>query len=528
MKDLLQKIRGSEKALLVLSLFMTYAGLIIFSHNSFLYPFNEDFDVNIDIMTGRLLLDGKLPYLDFSTHRGPCSALYCAFVAMFPNGGYLGLFLLECISVGLSFFLMRGISKNMFGKTNDVTISAMFLIWYFSHTFNLGGKCEECFVWIPTFALWTISRYLAKIKDDNVYADGSEFLLLLLVNGFFSGFLFCVKFTFTGAYVGFCLCLFLFAIRQKGTWVIRFLRDLTIFLCGMAIVPILCVIWASLRGILPNMLHGYLYLNLFSYSGESMKIPIYFRIIRNLWWFLSSGLNSYLFLNWATLLFILSVFTWHIRKKKLLWEEKRFGNTPAAVYVAILSVCNLLPILIGNTYQYYLTFTLPFGMFGALTFLYGCNGKQRFWFPIYATGLSLCFAVLSFKIDFITQYGGNNQWVLEFAEEIKKSEDKSLLNIYMETPVGNVMEELPGCKNFCYLNAGAADIIYDQIRMLQEKETEFVINLREAEWVEPYSIYGNDEYTDEYLKENYDLIKTGSTSFYYEGPSIAELWRKKK
>ena len=146
-----------KNKILFLNIGILFLGLLIFSHNSPFYPFNEDFDINIDLMTGRLVAYGKIPYVDYNSHRGPCSYLYTMICAM-TGRGYHGLFLLECFSIFCTFFILRKTLYVLTTQFYDTYVTIGFYIWFFSESFSFGGKCEECFLWIPAIAIFTTTQ----------------------------------------------------------------------------------------------------------------------------------------------------------------------------------------------------------------------------------------------------------------------------------------------------------------------------------------------------------------------------------
>lgn len=514
MNDVLERVKKNRS--FFLGMFFILLGLFLFSHNSPFYVFNEDFDVNIDLMAGRLVANGQVPYKDYSSHRGPCSFLYTAICAA-TGRGYLALFALECLSVGISFYFMRKTSKMLFGEHHDFMIMTLFYAWMFSNSFAFGGKCEEIFVFVPFFALWTMVKYEKERKTH-------DFMTLFFLNGILSGFIFCVKFTFTGVYVGLCIALFLYGIKD-GT-IKQSMKQILVFLLGMSLVPLCCVIWAAVNGVLKEMWNAYILLNIFSYDGKGMSDPLILRIFRNFGNYLKpSGRdqwNSLMFLNVLSVLYWMFAVTYQIIKKK---KDSKFR-----LCVMILSVFNLLPILIGNSYSYYQTITLPFGMIATVTFLNEITKKEnvRNFITIAVFCIMAMFLLMSDRLIYSVLYQENNAWVFEFAKEMNKDSDKTLLNIYMESPLGNYIKELPGCEDFCFLNAGAEKIKLNQIKYIQEKLTNYILVYRELDEEKRGTLFVDNKYTDPDLFENYELIKTGKTHLYDERACQVELWKRKQ
>lgn len=489
-------------------------GLFFFSHNSPIYSFNEDFDINIDLMAGRLIANGQVPYRDYYSHRGPCSFLYTAICAA-TGRGYLTLFALECLSVGISFYFMRKTSKMLFGEPHDFMIVTLFYGWMFSNSFAFGGKCEEIFVFVPFFALWTMVKYEKERKTH-------DFMTLFFLNGILSGFIFGVKFTFTGVYVGLCIALFLYGIKD-GT-IKQSMKQILVFLMGMSLVPLCCVIWAAVNGVLKEMWSAYILLNVFSYDGKGMSDPLILRILRNFGNYLipsgRDGWNSFMMFGIMNVLYWVLAITYFVKKK----EENKF-----LLGVVILSVFNVFPILIGNSYSYYQTITLPFGMIATVTFLNEVTKKEnvRNFLTMAVFCIMAMFLLMSDRLTYSVLYRENNVWVFEFAKEMNKDSDKTLLNVYMESPLGNYIKELPGCEDFCFLNAGTEKIKLNQIKYVQEKLTNYVLVYRELDEEKRGTLFVDNKYTDPDLIANYDLVKTGETHLYYEGPCQVELWKRK-
>jgi hypothetical protein len=184
-----------------------------------------------------------------------------------------------------------------------------------------------------------------------------------------------------------------------------------------------------------------------------------------------------------------------------------------------LAVFNFLPAILGNGYAYYLTITLPFGILGILSFLETRKEKQQKAILGYLLTLGVIIFMFTERGIAYFQYRDNIAYVNDFVREIKQSDAKSILNIYMETPIGNCLRKAPEVEYYCYLNANPVEIKLAQIGYLQNKETKYVIQIRDHV----------DEYiTDPYLKENYDLCLERKTYLYYEGDSVMQLWKRKE
>ncbi len=499
MNGVLEKVKKNRSFFLGMGFILL--GLFLFSHNSPFYGINEDFDINIDISAGRVTASGKLPYLDYFTHRGPGSCLYVSLVSLFPGGGYVGLFLLEIISVSLSYLMIHKTVMEIFQKDRSLYVTGLFYLWFLSDTFGLGGKCEEIWLCGICFGLWSFCQLIhGKPKTQK-----KRFLLLFL-NGLVSGGLFCIKFTFTGIYVGFLIALLIHDKKIKP-----YLYDFCSFMAGMSIFPLLFSVIAACLGCFGEMFHGYVIINLFGYHDSNTITNPLLQILKNGIWSVLGGLldsstfiNAYAFLSLGIFLFCYAGIRKKLKDNSILW---------------ILAVFNFLPAILGNGYAYYLTITLPFGILGILSFLETRKEKQQKAILGYLLTLGVIIFMFTERGIAYFQYRDNIAYVNDFVREIKQSDAKSILNIYMETPIGNCLRKAPEVEYYCYLNANPVEIKLAQIGYLQNKETKYVIQIRDHV----------DEYiTDPYLKENYDLCLERKTYLYYEGDSVMQLWKRKE
>ena len=204
LEDLLAKYRY------VLFFVVMASILLVMSHNSFLYPFNEFEDQNCFYSSAKYLLSGKVLYKDFFEQKGP--AIYflnaiCLF--LWPNS-YHGIYLMEivfaCFYCKYIYAILHVINPNR--KALNVTMTILSAgAMYGARISSGGGEIEEYALPLFAYALYHVVAYLMDKKP-------IRFLTCVFV-GIHCGLLFWAKYLVLAFYVPLILFTLVVMIVRK-------------------------------------------------------------------------------------------------------------------------------------------------------------------------------------------------------------------------------------------------------------------------------------------------------------------------
>lgn len=106
-----------------------------------LYDFTLSGDSSFFVLTGKWILDGKLPYRDFFDIKGPI-LFYVEALGQFVCPGRGGAFVLECICMGVTSILILCICRH-FGVSIRWALLTLFIYYIFYLPMMFGGNMVE-------------------------------------------------------------------------------------------------------------------------------------------------------------------------------------------------------------------------------------------------------------------------------------------------------------------------------------------------------------------------------------------------
>ena len=243
------------------------AALLLASTASPLYATNFWTDTNIYFTIGRGLRAGRMPYRDLFDHKGPLLYLLYGLAACVSDGNFLGVFLLETLSLAAFLDLAyRGAKRSGAGPAAPLAIPLSAMAVCGCRAFIQGGSAEEfC---LPFLALGIVSA--------EALMDGGEGDSLPQNAALFGGgcaFVFLVKYTDVGLFAG----LFCFAMLSlwRGKGFAAALRAAGWMALGFCALCLPVFGFYALHGALSDCLRVYFLENLFSYGGAPMSLRMH-------------------------------------------------------------------------------------------------------------------------------------------------------------------------------------------------------------------------------------------------------------
>ena len=228
-----------------------------------LYPLNYWDDVNSYVTVSRALVSGKILYKDIFDHKGPLLHFINIPFSAFNHQSYLGVYILEVI---FCFFWLVLALKIMslyvrLERTCFIAVLPLAMLTYSVNAFHYGGSTEE---YALPFLLLGLYIGLKIIREDRLPKISEAFIA-----GLASAFLFWMKFTLTGFYIGFILFVIYRCIRSRAG--LTLLKLSGMFIAGFAALtlPVLSYFWIT--GSMSYLYEAYFYFNIFVYSGDSVS-----------------------------------------------------------------------------------------------------------------------------------------------------------------------------------------------------------------------------------------------------------------
>ena len=327
--------------------------MLLLTRSSFLYPYNNWDDSNSYFSMGKSMFHGILIYRDLFDQKGPYLYFLYGLCSLVSGTTFRGVFLME-ILLGAADLLLIGRILKLFCRPQTAAFLSPILLACMcaSKSFYWGGCAEEICLPFLLFPLYVLLRTLQHSRRAE-FSPKDVFL-----SGLCCGFVFCVKFTLMGFFLGFALSVILTCRSFR-----EFARLAGWFLLGTLLPFVPWVIYFGITGGLDDWYRVYIYTNVFLYSdfganshGASASQKIY-DLAKLLYWLILDNLQY----------FILVI-------AGLLWMLLRKGVSFAGrIAPALMFALTFLFIYIGGAHLPYYAFPLTAfavtGMAGAGTLL---------------------------------------------------------------------------------------------------------------------------------------------------------------
>lgn len=312
--------------------------MLLLTRSSFLYPYNNWDDSNSYFSMGKSMFHGILIYRDIFDQKGPYLYFLYGLCSLVSGTTFRGVFLME-ILLGAADLLLIGRILKLFCRPQTAAFLSPILLACMcaSKSFYWGGCAEEICLPFLLFPLYVLLRTLQNNRRTG-FSPRDVFL-----SGLCCGFVFCVKFTLMGFFLGFALSVILTCRSFR-----EFARLAGWFLLGTLLPFVPWVIYFGITGGLDDWYRVYIYTNVFLYSdfganshGASASQKIY-DLAKLLYWLILDNLQYFIFVIAG-----------------LLWMLLRKGASFAGrIAPALMFALTFLFIYIGGAHLPYYAFPL--------------------------------------------------------------------------------------------------------------------------------------------------------------------------
>lgn len=244
---------------LLYSFFVSFCILLFTSKNSFFYPINDWVDANAFFTVGKSLFNGVIPYRDIFEQKGIVLYLIYGIGYIFSNKSFLGVFFLEVIADGIFLYSLYKIFVLFVDK--KIAFFLIPVLWSIittSTSFVHGGSCEE---FILPFIGYTLYYYFKHFHGLPLRNREMAWL------GASASFVFLIKYTILGFWIGVGLFLFLhFLIEKEYKNAFKFCLY---FALGFLIPLFLALIYFLITSSLKSFIECYFIVNMTAYNETS-------------------------------------------------------------------------------------------------------------------------------------------------------------------------------------------------------------------------------------------------------------------
>lgn len=499
-------IKHKNLLIFIYALGISFGVLLFASKNSFLYPLNDWVDANAFFTVGKSMFHGLVPYRDLFEQKGPFLYLIYGFASLISFKTFIGVFILEVLFWALAlYFLYKTLHLFISSKSALIILPIFMSIIATTRAFTHGGSAEEFCV--PFFFI-TLYYFIKHFKVGPISKKA------MFLNGIISGLVLLIKYSLLGFFFAFTLAIFVDFLLKKD--IKKAISYPLILLLGMFVPFVAFLIYFAINGAVFDFLHSYFYVNIFSYSEQTMGILD--KLSK-----LFTGFGNALMRNIPSFILLLVALI-------LLWPLKLSKRAKILLLVSFL--LTVLGIYFGlKFYRYYILFILFFSSIGFLT-LFALFDKYlvKLNYKIYCPILILISAISIFNGYYNANYKENMSYQKSdlfqytFADIINKEEDATVVSMgNVDSGIYTTTGLYPSTYFFERLNI-SYDTFPDNIDALntyiKNKETMFIVyftKLKEDVLKE----------REEELYINYDLI-TSKSQIYEDKTYYAYLFKVKE
>ena len=304
-------------------------------------------DSSIFLISGKLLLKGQIPYIDYFDHKGPILIFLEAFHQYLSSSDRLGAFVVQVVFLTFTLLLIYRSARYWLSKGNSLLVVLLTLL-YFIFTIQ-GGRLtgEYCLPFIMIVVYFTI-RFIeeGRLKIKPLY---------LVIIGASSAFIFWIRLNNLGCVCACLLYIFIIFVKDKN-W--KGLKNLIVyFSIGFAIVSLPVIIYFVYMGVFSEMLYASF--------GFNFKYVEAASIYKN-----DSDLQSYLQESFSQR--INSFFSRRVHRRgfrsmtpfvfmffSLIIVYRRDKKSPYILFIILLLLFSLITTQIGLFSNHYMTTIIP-------------------------------------------------------------------------------------------------------------------------------------------------------------------------
>ncbi|MBQ6504138.1 MAG: hypothetical protein IJI57_09530 [Flexilinea sp.] len=232
------------------------------------YPFNTWVDPNTMFTVGKGVLKGYVPYRDLYEQKGPLLIFIHTFGAAVSFDTFIGIWFLELAACFAFLILIYKITALYFGKKSLLIIPLTSAVIYSCQAFKAGDLAEEYSLPFFAYALLILVKTLRK----SILPSAKEFFLI----GLTSGFVFWMKYSLVGFYLGWFLLMLFYAALYHDLG--SYIKKLLLIVAGVITISIPIFLYFMIHSATEDLFTAYFYNNIFYYANNQLSFTDKMRI----------------------------------------------------------------------------------------------------------------------------------------------------------------------------------------------------------------------------------------------------------
>lgn len=446
----------------------------ICSTTSPLYTFCDESHCFFNV--GKAILNGQVLYKDILEQKGLIIYLFQIPAYLISHTSFLGVWAFQIILLIL--FSISAYRLNICMGLDEcqslIAVAISDLIIFTSQSLASGQIVEVYALPFFMYSLYSLTRNLEESR-------GFSWQMILL-NGIFAGIILWMKYSLLGFYFAWAAFVCFYFLIKQGFGMA--LKTGLVFLGGMLIVTIPCLLYFFLNGAITDLIDCYFINNISGYGNQITLSGLVYNYIHTLYSELRWNLPMMAFL-------VIGVCA-------VLFSRIKVATKLSLMIIALFSA--FVVFSHGPMFPYYLFAFAPFVVFGGygIAKVIGLLFKKQTSRKMTAVLVSLVACVLAFVYkpcprEFLADTSGLSQYV--FAEYMNsKYESPTMLNYdFLDGGFYTVADIVPNTWAYCGLNWDNPLMDQDQLETIRNRKVDFVVTNR------------NDNLPKE-LFENYALV----------------------
>lgn len=446
----------------------------ICSTTSPLYTFCDESHCFFNV--GKAIFNGRVLYKDILEQKGLIIYLIQIPAYLISHTTFIGVWAIQIILLLL--FSVAAYELNIcLGLDNFqsmIAVAISDLIIFTSQSLASGQIVEVYALPFFMYSIYSLTRNLEESRDFSWQ--------MILLNGIFAGIILWMKYSLLGFYFAWAAFACIYLLIKKGFG--NALKTGLVFLGGMLIITIPCLLYFFLNGAITDLIDCYFINNISGYGNQITLGGLVYNYIHTLY--------SEVYWNLPVMVFLV------IGVCAVVFSKMKGVTKLSLIIIALFNA--VVVFSHGPMFPYYLFAFAPFvvlGGYGIAKVIGLLLKKQapRKWTAV-LVGLVAC--VLSFVYkpcprEFLADTSGLSQYV--FAEYMNsKHESPTMLNYdFLDGGFYTVADIVPNTWAYCGLNWDNPLMDQDQLETISNKKVDFVVTNR------------NDNLPKE-LFENYVLV----------------------
>ena len=445
---------------IILCIITSLVIILIATRSTPLIPYNDYCDANVMFTIGRGITHGKVPYRDLIDHKGPVILMIHAIGAYISSRSFTGVWLLEWVSAFFTLFMGLKI-YSLFNKPDclsrilTVPLSASL---YFCFSYLYGDNAESFCV---PFILFGIYAGLKAILNKRI-SFAQSFLVGLSIS-----FVFWMKFTLCGAFVGMFLFMAIYMLKNK-----LFKNTIRITLsivAGFITFSVPIIVYFAVNNSIEYLIQVYFVNNIFSYNLNSGYESVLTSLIMPI-----NMLGFYMGKNYFMFILISIGLAWFSKKNSIM-----FGYI-----LTSFITCFIFAFIGAKSYTYYafiLTAFAVLGWSGAISLVRYIVGSLNLRFNYLLVLLPVSLLV---TISAVTECPNwevlwldlEDSPVYECSEIIQQQSDPTLLCYgFQDRGFYTYNDIIPDVPYFTIMNMNADITLREQDRYIRQGQYDFII-----------------------------------------------------